>query len=164
MNCKNFIWWLEENRLGGMMLPMIDPIRRVNGRGQLTEFDDDLPDLYVLGVRSIVSLINAPGEDKIYESAGFNFLSSPIKDFKAPDFEQCLNICKFIERSPKSVLVTCEGGLGKTGTVLASWLVYKGANPEEAIHVVRQKESGAIESQTQTHFIQQFYESLTADC
>ena len=160
MNCKNFIWWLEEKRIGGMMLPIIDPQRRFNERGQLTEFKDDLPELYAHGIRTVISLINAPGEDKIYESAGFNFLSSPIKDFKAPDFDQCLEICKFIESSPKAVLVTCEGGLGKTGTVLGAWMIYKGSDPKEAIQAIRRKEPGAIESQTQAAFISRFHEFL----
>ena len=162
VNCKDFIWWLEENSIGGMMTPLIDPIRRANGRGLLTEFKDDLPDLYALGIRTIVSLINAQDENKVYESAGFTFLSSPVKDFKAPDLKQCLEICHFIEKAPKSLLVTCEGGLGKTGTVLASWQIYRGATPEEALNKIRLNEPGAVESQTQQLFIQQFYEYLTA--
>ncbi|MCH2206058.1 MAG: hypothetical protein MK132_09350 [Lentisphaerales bacterium] len=162
MNSNDFIWWLDGKLIGGMMTPIIDPLRRANGRGLLTDFDDDLPDLYALGIRSVVSLINAPGEDKIYESAGFSFLSSPIRDFQAPDFEQCLEICQFIENSPKATLVTCEGGLGKTGTILTAWLLYKGANPEEALRSVRQHEPGAVESHAQLLFIQQFYEFLTA--
>ena len=163
MNSKDFIWWLEENAVGGMMTPLIDPVRRSNGRGQLTEFDDDLPDLYALGIRSIISPINAPGEDKIYESAGFGFLSSPVRDFKAPNFDQCLQICQFIDKAPKAVLVTCEGGLGKTGTILAAWQVYKGTTPEEALTSVRQQEPGAVESQTQLTFIHQFHEYLAAN-
>ena len=160
MNTKDFIWWLEENSIGGMMTPLIDPVRRYNERGQLTDFNDDIPDLYAVGIRSIISLINAPGEEKIYESAGFEFLCSPIQHFQAPSIDQALELCKFIGKAPKAVLVTCEGGLGKTGTVLACWLIFNGSSPQKAIDKVRSCEAGAIESQQQLQFLFDFADHL----
>jgi atypical dual specificity phosphatase len=156
----NFTWWIEESFIGGMMSPIIDPLRRFQGQAQLNDFDDDLPQLYAQGIRSVVSLINAPGQEKVYESAGFQFLNCPIKNFHAPSLEQSLELFKFINSAPKPLLVTCEGGLGKTGTVLAAWLISQGKTPQEAIETIRKAEPGAIESEEQFNFLITLPESL----
>ena len=93
------------------------------------------------------SLINAKSDKRVYESAGFDFLCVPVKKFLAPpNAEQFKDICNFMDTCPKPLIVCCEGGLGKTGTILAAWLIYQGESPQQAIQKVRAIEAGAIES------------------
>ena len=47
---EDFLWWLEPGRLAGMPVPFIDPMRRCNGGGGLTDYQDELPVLYAAGV------------------------------------------------------------------------------------------------------------------
>ena len=157
---EKFIWWLEPGRVAGMMMPWLAPERRLAGNAALDEFDDELQQLHNLGVCSVVSLLNIKSDQSVYESAGFHFFCSPIKDFGAPTIEQMHELCDFIDTAPGAVAVHCEGGLGRTGTVLAGWLIRNGADPEEAIARVREAEPGAIESNAQINFICRFHESL----
>ena len=161
MALDKLIWWLEAEKTAGLMAPFIDPMRRFNGGGGLTDYDDDLADLYCQGIRSAVSLLNIRSDQRVFENAGFRYLSSPVKDFCAPEKQQALEICHFIENSPNAVAVFCEGGLGKTGTLLASWLIYQGLNPEEALGKVRLSEPGAVESTVQHKFLYDFADFIS---
>jgi protein-tyrosine phosphatase len=51
-------------------------------------------------------------------------------------------------------------GYGRTGTVLAAYLVAKGAEPEEAIDRVRRARPGSIETVEQEHAVHLFAETL----
>jgi atypical dual specificity phosphatase len=156
MSKNNFIWWLRPEKIAGMMMPWLDPMRRLNRSGDIHDYADELADLYCSGIRSVVSLLNLESDKKIYEDCGFQFLCSPVKDFGAPTIEQMHTICQFIDQSPKAVAVHCEGGLGRTGTILASWLITQGYSVEDAITEVRKAEPGAIESNAQLNFIYKF--------
>jgi atypical dual specificity phosphatase len=163
MNTDKFIWWLEPKRIAGMMMPWLDPMRRFNRTGELHDYVDELPDLYCKDIRSIVCLLNLESDKAIYENCGFKFLCSPIKDFGAPTIEQTLEICRFIDESPQAVAVHCEGGMGRTGTILAAWLITKGDDPDSAIAKVRKAEPGAIESNAQLNFLFRFHKAISSN-
>jgi protein-tyrosine phosphatase len=55
------------------------------------------------------------------------------------------------------VLVHCRGGLGRTGTIVACYLVYNGMSDIEAINYVRTIRPGSIELEGQVRTVQQFY-------
>ena len=136
-----------------MPMPFVKPERRLQLGGALSEFDDDLSILYAGGVRSVVCLLNIPRDREIYESAGFQFFCEPIPDFAAPTREQGKRILDFIEEAPRAVAVHCEGGIGRTGTILAAVLIRRGMTAEAAIEAVRKVEPAAIESRAQFHYL-----------
>ncbi|HXC36043.1 MAG TPA: hypothetical protein VNV43_09230 [Candidatus Acidoferrales bacterium] len=92
----NLLWWVIFNVLAGMPMPFIHLDRRMAGGGSLDAFDDELPVLYVAGVRAVVSLLNIPSDASVYESAGFAFLCLPVPDGGAPTFEQADEFVRFI--------------------------------------------------------------------
>jgi atypical dual specificity phosphatase len=149
----DLVWSLEPGALCGMPMPFLKPERRLQGGGELGEFDDDLPILYAGGVRSVVCLLNIPRDRAVYESAGFQFFCEPIPDFAAPTRDQGRRILDFIDTAPQAVAVHCEGGIGRTGTILAAVLIRRGMEPEVAIAAVRKAEPAAIESRAQFHFL-----------
>ena len=52
--------------------------------------------------------------------------------------------------------VHCEAGLGRTGTIIATYLVSQGASAEEAVSRIRAVEPAAIETAQQIQFLQEY--------
>ena len=75
-------------------------------------------------------------------------LYEPVTDFTAPSLEQIDRMVRWtedqIENWERPVVITCFAGLGRTGTVLACYLVYTGYTPQAAIDLVRQLRPGSI--------------------
>jgi atypical dual specificity phosphatase len=139
-----------------MPMPFLHPQRRMNRGGALSEFDDDLVVLQSAGVRAVVSLLNLASDQLVYEAAGFAFLCLPIADGAAPTREQAAALIRFVDsqRARKwPVAVHCEAGIGRTGTMLATYLISKGATAEAAIARVRSFEPAAIETPAQIGFL-----------
>jgi atypical dual specificity phosphatase len=113
------------------------------------------------GVQAIISLTGTPLNPDIVSRIGFEYLHSHISG--APSIEQLDEIVKFVEQmnaQSKSVLVHCGEGKGRTGTVLAAYLVYHGLSADEAIRVVREKRPGSIENLEQENAIREFEKHL----
>ena len=136
-------------------MPFIDPERRFEGGAALDEYEDDLKYLVSNKIKSVVCLLNIPSDKAIYEKVGISFLCVPVKDYMPPTKEQMIEIIHYIESTEKPVAVHCEGGIGRTGTVIAGYLIHKGMSFEEAVKKVRSIEPAAIESPEQMKFLQQ---------
>lgn len=80
-----------------------------------------------------------------------NVLWVPIDDFNLAEEIQLINqIVPFLaeaEKQQEKTVVHCSGGVGRTGHVLAVWLVsYRGMSNEEAIMTVKRQGRNACES------------------
>jgi atypical dual specificity phosphatase len=159
MNKGSLLWWVIPEILAGMPVPYLDPQRRMNRGGALDACPDELPDLYSAGIRAVVSLLNNPSDAAIYESARFAFLCLPIPDGHAPTMEQATKFMQFMiaQRSnQRAVAVHCEAGIGRTGTMIASYLITLGDDVKTAIARVRAVEPRAIETARQVEFLEYF--------
>ncbi|BCU68182.1 protein phosphatase [Sulfolobales archaeon HS-7] len=83
---------------------------------------------------------------------GIELLRFPIADGGAPSVEQSLEIVQYLEQG-KRTLIHCLGGMGRTGTVLAAYLIFKGINAQTAIERIRLIRPGAIQTVTQEYFL-----------
>ena len=138
---RNFSW-LEEFKIAGCARP---------------ETEAELKALKDQGVKAIISLTGTPLNPEILIRLGFSFLHSHFSG--APGNEQLDRIIEFIEQKNAQsmpVLVHCGEGKGRTGTVLAAYLIYHGLTADEAIRLVREKRPGSIESTEQESAIREF--------
>jgi atypical dual specificity phosphatase len=94
------------------------------------------------------------------EPWGFEELFEPVPDFQAPSVEQIDRIVNFVEQQietwERPTVVTCAAGIGRTGTVLASYLVNSGWEPGEAISYIRQLRPGSIQTASQAEAVREY--------
>lgn len=82
-----------------------------------------------------------------------------VPDFTAPGLVQVNKMVQFIEGSlaeGRSVGVSCGAGLGRTGTILACYLVSQGYEAGAAIDEVRAKRPGSIETKSQEETVKAY--------
>lgn len=105
------------------------------------------------GIRAILSLHPFDPDDRQRaQQLGIQIRTVAIPDFTAGLPEQraaALEIIDAYQQSNLPTLVHCYGGLGRTGMILALYLVRrKGVRPESAITQIRQLQPGSIEPNT----------------
>jgi atypical dual specificity phosphatase len=152
------LWWVVDGVLAGMPMPYLALDRRMNHGGALDAHEDELLALNEAGIKAVVCLLNLPSDAGVFESAGFEFQCAPIENGCPPTREQVRQITAFIAgcRARKlPVAVFCEAGLGRTGTVLAAYLIENGMSTCDAIRLVRSKEPCAIETPAQIRFLEE---------
>lgn len=148
--------WLDPGRLGGMGDP-----------GCSNSLAADLDGLAAVQVSRLLSL----GEDPLDCSAelarrGIIAQWIPVDDGAAPSLSQARQACAWIDawlREGRAVVVHSRTGLGRAGTMLACYLIWRGDSAIEAIVRVRSLFPGAIRSSLQTEFVSEFSRRLRAD-
>ena len=118
----------------------------------------DLENLSEKGVKSIVCLLEDNSNIEAYNTNGFESLWLPVPDNEAPTLEQVEKLVEFIDEQNKNnnpIAIHCQGGKGRTGTLIASYLISKGDTFEEAMNKIDEKQPNAIKKDFQINFLKE---------
>jgi len=139
--------WLIDGKLAGSAIPTSK---------------DEIKWVQEQGVKSIVTIREEPLVDEWIKDV--NYLHVMSNDMGVPEFDDLIHTVDFIHRRlahNEPVLVHCLAGLGRTGTVLACYLVkYQNMTADEATQKVREERPGSIQSYPQDEIIFRFEKSL----
>jgi|TARA_B110000014_G_scaffold201119_1_gene150706 atypical dual specificity phosphatase len=139
--------WLIEGKLAGSAIPTSK---------------DEIKWMQEEGVKSIVTIREEPLDEDW--TAGMNYLHVLSDDMGVPSFDDLKSSVDYIDKriqNKEPVMVHCLAGLGRTGTILACYLIkYEKMSAIDAIQHVREKRHGSIQSFVQEEMIFQYEKTL----
>jgi atypical dual specificity phosphatase len=136
--------WIEQPLLAGMGRP---------------ESASELTWLRKQGIEVIVSLTEEPVRRDWVNEVGLMLVHIPVQDMEAPTEEQLDRAISTMKRATEhkmGVVVHCGAGLGRTGVVLACYLVTTGLSAANAMARVRRIRPGSIETPEQEAAVESF--------
>jgi atypical dual specificity phosphatase len=136
--------WIDKPRLAALACP---------------ESAEDLAWLRSQGIDVLVSLTEDRLRRDWVNEAGLLVVHEPVGDMEAPTQEQLDRCTSAIARALEQnmgVAIHCTAGLGRTGAVLACYLVTQGFSAQNAIARVRRLRPGSIETEEQAEAVEEF--------
>ena len=126
--------WVEQGRLAGSGYPA--------SRGQLEWLRDQ-------GIRAILTLTENSLPNRWFDGLTFEVRHVPMKDHHVPDATDLDEAVAFVRnnlKDDKTTLVHCLAGEGRTGCVLAAYLIKeRGVEADEAISTLRRIKPSFVE-------------------
>jgi polymorphic toxin system DSP-PTPase phosphatase-like protein len=158
-------YWLFEGKLAGGGRPGGGGARGRQGSARedapeaRAALDADLAWLRDQGIRAVLTLTETPLGAEALARHQLEGLHLPVDDLTPPTPLQFEHALGFIDEQlalGRPVAVHCLVGQGRTGTVLAAYLIRGGASPEAALDRVRAVCPGAVGSPAQEHALHAF--------
>jgi atypical dual specificity phosphatase len=143
--------WVEPNLLAGLAYP-----------GRVEELNW----LRANGIQVLLTLTEQPLSKSDINESGIFAIHEPIPDWQAPSIEQlerCLGVIRMANEKKFAVAVHCAAGIGRTGTILAAYLISKGIPFDDAISQIRKLRPGSVESTVQVALLKEWSLKLEAD-
>lgn len=155
-------FWVIEGELAGCSRPG----GAVDWRGQarteqaiMEQLDQDVRWLRGKGIGAVLSLTETPLHPAGLAQHDLIVRHLPVPDLQAPLREEFITALWFIDaqrQAGRAVAVHCLMGQGRTGTILAAYLIRQGLSADEAIARIRHLCPGAIEMPAQEQALHAF--------
>ena len=146
--------WVVPGKLAGTPMP-----------GVVNAVDYDLAALKAVGVTCLITLTENDLPQDALARHGLRNVHLPIRDREPPTLAQTTMLLMRMDallRRGEVLAAHCLAGLGRTGTVLAAWLVREGLTAQEALRRVRRIEPQFVQSEEQEDFLQRYEDHLLA--
>ncbi|MFN8537954.1 MAG: hypothetical protein U0232_10835 [Thermomicrobiales bacterium] len=159
---RHKFYWLIDHHLAGSGRP--GNWSRRDGDGPDLDaahaaLDADLAWLRAQGIRAILTLTETPLLPGALDRHGLTGHHLPIPDLNPPSHAQLDDALDFLDEQrllARPTLVHCLVGEGRTGTVLAAYLMRGGLTPDHALRELRIACPNAVGSPTQETFLRTF--------
>jgi atypical dual specificity phosphatase len=122
------------------------------------------------GIKTIVTVREVPLPSKWFTADNVNsvdYFHLKVEDYGAPSIEEMDNTVDFIQRqiaNEEPVMVHCAAGRGRTGTILAAYLLKEeNLTSDQAIKKIRKIRPGSIQSDRQEMVISMYEKYLKDD-
>ncbi len=130
--------WVVEGKLAGCGLPVTE---------------DEFEWLIGQGIKSVVTVREVALPSDWFDGSDIDYMHLEVEDFGAPTIEELDQAVDFIDQqisNDRPVIVHCAAGKGRTGAVIAAYLVMKqNLTAEQAIAKLRNMRPGSIQSVSQ---------------
>lgn len=133
----NFGWVIPDVLAGSMGPLLAEELEYLKGRG-------------------VKAIVRMERQTISGEAGGLVDLDEFVPDFSPPSSEQMDRIIEFIDRQTEQgspVAASCRAGVGRTGTVLACYLIHRGHTAKDVLEKVRHLKPGSVESPLQREFV-----------
>jgi atypical dual specificity phosphatase len=126
----------------------------------------DLKFIKAAGVDCLIRLADIDEtlvSSKDVAEAGLEDYHEPVPDYCPPSQAQLDRLILYIDKKideGKRVAVSCRAGVGRTGTVLACYLVYKGLDSQSALAAVRRNRPGSVKTPQQENAVKRYAQRL----
>lgn len=144
----NGFQWLVPGVLGGAPQP-----------GLLRDLGFDIDALRRVGADHLVTLTEDPLRDLDVFTEHFTVEHFPVVDMRAPTCALAAELCASLDARiarGERVVLHCKAGHGRTGTMLAAHLVWRGLTGAVAVAEARRVERHWIQSDLQIDFLHRF--------
>ena len=145
--------WIVPLKLAGCAQP-----------GLLRPIDYDLDLLAQAGITMLLTLTETDLDQAALTRNRLRNIHFPIYDREAPSITQAYMVSKRIQRAMdqgERIAVHCKAGIGRTGTILACWMIHQGGvGAQGAIERLRSIRPSYVQSREQEEFLYAFEQDI----